>query len=164
MGVGGGGGGGCGSLIKNTPAGVELLLWRLSWNLTRTDRGLDLVKEEKGTPHAVGGSSSPMRARTATWVPGDTWHWIFYILGDVTVVIATAFGRSKFKDQHYLPREYCGRWTVHRLWGERPWRGECGLVSKSCPTLATPWTIAWRGGMWRNQQDGTSQALSPRVL
>ena len=58
-------GGFCRSLIKK-PEGVELTLWRLSCNFTRTTGGLDLAKEDKGTPHVVGGSSSPMRARTAT--------------------------------------------------------------------------------------------------
>ena len=53
----------CGSLV-NSPAGVELPLSRLSCSLTRADGGLAV--EDKGTPHAVGGSSSPMRARTAT--------------------------------------------------------------------------------------------------
>ena len=32
---------------------------------TRTDGGLDLAMEEKDILHAVGGFSSPMRARTA---------------------------------------------------------------------------------------------------
>ena len=32
----------------------------------RTNSGLDLAMEDKGTPHVVIGSSSPMRARTAT--------------------------------------------------------------------------------------------------
>ena len=36
----------CGSLIKN-PAGVELSLWRLSCNFTRTNSGLDLAVEDK---------------------------------------------------------------------------------------------------------------------
>ena len=69
-------GGFCRSLIKIL-AGVELPLWRLSCSLTRADSGLDLAMEDKGTPRAVGGSSSPTRARTATWVPDDTWCWVF---------------------------------------------------------------------------------------
>ena len=48
------------------PAGIELPLWRLSYNFTKTDGGLDLAMEDKGTPHVVIGSSSPRRARTAT--------------------------------------------------------------------------------------------------
>ena len=75
----------CRSLIIKNPAGMELLLWRLSWNFKRTDGGPDLAMEDKGTPHAVHGSSSPRRARTATWVPGDTWHWVLLCIGDVTV-------------------------------------------------------------------------------
>ena len=57
----------CRSLIKN-PAGVELPLWRLSCNFTRTDGGRDLAMEDKGAPCEVGVSSSPMRGRTATRV------------------------------------------------------------------------------------------------
>ena len=75
----------CRSLIMKNPAGMELLLWRLSWNFKRTDGGLDLAMEDKGTPHAMGGSSSPMTARTATWVPRHTWHWVLLCMGDVTV-------------------------------------------------------------------------------
>lgn len=44
---------------------VELPLWKLSCNPTRTDDGLDLVMEDKGPQHAAGGSSSPRRARIA---------------------------------------------------------------------------------------------------
>ena len=35
--------------------------------------------------HAVGGSSSPMRAKTAAWVPGATWCWVLLCIGDVGV-------------------------------------------------------------------------------
>ena len=45
---------------------VELTLWRLSYNFSRTDGGLDLAIKDKGAPHAVVGSCSPMRTRTAT--------------------------------------------------------------------------------------------------
>ena len=48
------------------PTGVELPGWRRSYSLTRTDCGLDLALGDKGTPHVVGGSSFPMRARIAT--------------------------------------------------------------------------------------------------
>ena len=41
-------------------------------NWSRTDSGLDLAIDDKGTPHAVGDSSSLVGARTATWVPGCT--------------------------------------------------------------------------------------------
>ena len=51
---------------KKKPTGVELCLWRLSCNLARTDCGLDLAMKDKHTPYAVAGSSSPLRARTAT--------------------------------------------------------------------------------------------------
>ena len=53
-------------VLNKSPTGVELPLWRLSCNLTKTDGGLDLAMEHKGTPHAVGGPSNPARARTAT--------------------------------------------------------------------------------------------------
>ena len=80
----------CRSLIKN-PAGLELPLWRLSCNFTRTDGGRDLAMEDKGTPCAVGVSSSPMRGRTAKWVPGDTWRWVLLYIGDVTVCYQTIY-------------------------------------------------------------------------
>ena len=32
----------------------------------KVDGGLELTMEDKGTPHAVGGSSSPMRAKAIT--------------------------------------------------------------------------------------------------
>lgn len=51
-------------VLNKNPRGVELPLWRLSCNFTRTDSGLNLAMEDKGTPNAVGGSSSPMRAKT----------------------------------------------------------------------------------------------------
>ena len=52
-------------LIKN-PTGVELCLWRLSCNFARTDCVKDLVMKDKHTLPAVAGSTSPLRARTAT--------------------------------------------------------------------------------------------------
>ena len=52
-------------LIKNSTE-EELPLWKLSCNFTRTDGEMDLAMEDKGTPHLVIGSSSPMMARTAT--------------------------------------------------------------------------------------------------
>ena len=58
-------GGVCRSLVRN-PAGMELPLRRLLCSLTGRDSGLDLALEGRGTLHAVGGSSSPRRARTAT--------------------------------------------------------------------------------------------------
>ena len=51
---------------KKKTCRVELPLWRLSYNFSRTDGGLDLAIKDKGTPHAVVGSCSPMRTRTAT--------------------------------------------------------------------------------------------------
>ena len=86
---------------------MELPEWRLSCNFIRTNGGLDLTKENRGTPYAVSGSSSPMRARTVTRVPGDTWHWVLLCIGDVTVFfVAIAVARCKSKSQCYLPREY----------------------------------------------------------
>ena len=46
----------CRSLIKSS-AGVEVSLWRLSCSFTETAGGLDLAMDDKGTPHAVCGSS-----------------------------------------------------------------------------------------------------------
>ena len=53
-------------VLNKNPCGVELPLWRLSCNFTRTDGGLDLAPDDQGTPaHVVGGSSNPMGARPA---------------------------------------------------------------------------------------------------
>ena len=101
-------------LIKNS-TGEELPLWRLSCNFTRTDGRLGLTMEDKATPRAVGGSSSPIRTRSTPWVPGDTWHWVLLCLGIVTDVIATAVAKHKSKGQCYLPREYHRRWTVQNV-------------------------------------------------
>ena len=60
---------------------VELPLWGLSCYLTRTQGGLALPMEDKGIPVVVGGSSSPLRARIATGVPGDIWHWALLCVG-----------------------------------------------------------------------------------
>ena len=84
-------------VLNKNSAGMELPLWRLSSSLTRTDSGLDLAMNDKGTPRAVGDSSSTMRARTATWVPSDTWCWALLCVGDVTAVVATAVARCKSK-------------------------------------------------------------------
>lgn len=77
------------------PTGVELPVWRPSCNLTGTDCGLDLALGDKDTPHVVGGSSFPMRARTATGVPGDTWHWVLLRVGDVTICFCSIYCRCK---------------------------------------------------------------------
>ena len=53
-------------VLNKKPIRVELPLWRLSCNFTRTEGGLDLAMKDKDTPHAVGVSSSPVRASTAT--------------------------------------------------------------------------------------------------
>ena len=58
-------------VLNKNPTGVRLPLWRLSCNLTRIDAGLDVAMEDKVTPHAAGGFSSPMRAR---WFQGDFQH------------------------------------------------------------------------------------------
>ena len=60
-------------------------------NFTRTDSGLDLAMEDKGTPHVVGGSSNPMRTRTAAWVPGDTWSWVLLCIRDVTMCCCSIY-------------------------------------------------------------------------
>ena len=59
-------------VLKTHSAGVGLPLWRLSSNFIKTDGGWDLTLENRGTPYAISGSSSPMRARTATCIPGET--------------------------------------------------------------------------------------------
>ena len=115
-------------VLNKNSAGVELPLWRLFCSFTRTDSGLDLAKEDKGPPHVVGGSSSPVKARAATWVPGDTLHRVLLCIGDVTVVVATVVAKSK--GQCYLPREYRRKWTAHRMWGKRPWRDEVWRETK----------------------------------
>ena len=40
-------------VFNKNPVGTELPLWRLSYNFTKTDGGLDLAVEDKGTPHGV---------------------------------------------------------------------------------------------------------------
>ena len=47
-------------VLNKNPTGMELEAFLKS---TRTDGGLDLAMEYKGTPPVVGGSSIPMRAR-----------------------------------------------------------------------------------------------------
>ena len=79
----------------------------------KTDGALDLAMKDRGTPHAVAGSSSTMRARTATGVPSDTWCWVLLCIEDVTAVVATVVAKSK--GQCYLPREYHRKWTAHRM-------------------------------------------------
>ena len=131
------------SWIKN-PKGVELPLWRFSCNFTRTEGGLHLAMKDKGIPHAVGVSSSPVRP--VLWhefqvIPGT--GLVLLCDGDGTVVIAsTAVARYSFKCWCYSLRIYHGRWTVCRLWGKGP----------------------WKGGMWGNYQDDASQALSPHTV
>ena len=58
----------------------------------------DLAMDDKGTPHAVGGSSSPMRARTAMRVPGDIWCWVLLCVGDV-IVCCCGYCRGKMQIQ-----------------------------------------------------------------
>ena len=111
-------------VLNKNSAGRELPLWRLSYNLTRTDSGLDLAMKDKGTPRAVGDSSSTMRARTGTGVPSDTWCSVLLCIGDVTAVVATAVARCKSKGQCYWPREY-HRWMAHRMWARDPEGVEC---------------------------------------
>ena len=58
------------------------------------------------------------------------------------VVVATAVARCKSKGQCYLPREYLRRWTEHKMWGERPWRGgvwgESKLAKMACSGSLAP--------------------------
>ena len=57
-------------------------------------------------------------------------------------VVATAVARCKPKGQCYLPREYLRRWTEHKMWGERPWRGgvwgESKLAKMACSGCLVP--------------------------
>ena len=51
------------------------------------------------------GCSSPMRARTATGVPGDTWPWVLLCVGGVAVVVAsTAVAEGGFKGRCFTKR------------------------------------------------------------
>ena len=62
-------------------------LWRLFYNLTRTDGGLDLGMEIKALHMCV--------ALLAPWVPGVTWHWFLPCVRDVTLfVVATAVKKT----------------------------------------------------------------------
>ena len=53
-------------VLNKIPEGMELPLWRLSCNFSGSNGDMYLAMEDKGTPHVEGGSSSPMRAKTAT--------------------------------------------------------------------------------------------------
>ena len=64
-----------------TGVGEELALWRLSCKLIKRDGGLDLAMEDKGILHAVSGSSSPMRARTAHYFSVISGIGFCYVLG-----------------------------------------------------------------------------------
>ena len=46
--------------LNKDPTVVKLSPWRLCCNFTRTDRDIDLAMEDKSTPNAVSGSSSPL--------------------------------------------------------------------------------------------------------
>ena len=56
--------------------------------------------------------------------------------------VATAIVRCKSKGYCYLPRDYCTRWTAHRTWAERPWRGgvweERKLAKMGCSGSLAP--------------------------
>ena len=86
------------SLIKN-PKGLELPLWRFSFNFTRTEGGLDLAMKDKGIPHAVGVSSSPVRpALRHEFQVIPATGLVLLCDGDGIVVIAfTAVARYSFK-------------------------------------------------------------------
>ena len=47
-------------VLNKNPTGVKLSPWRLCCNFTRTSSELDLAMEDKSTPNAVSGSSSPL--------------------------------------------------------------------------------------------------------
>ena len=47
-------------VLNKNPTGVKLSPWRLCCNFARTDSELDLAMEDKSTPNAVSGSSSPL--------------------------------------------------------------------------------------------------------
>ena len=82
----------CGSLIKNS-AGVELPLWRLSCNFTRTDCGLDLAMEDKALHMQWVALLDPEGQRLQhkfQVIPGT---WFCYVLGMEMFVVATAVGR-----------------------------------------------------------------------
>ena len=53
----------------------------------------------------------------------------------------TIRGRKKFKDFHYLTSRHYKAVVIKTVWY---WLGggSGGLVTRSCPTLATPWAIA----------------------
>ena len=84
---------------NNKPLGLELPLWRLSCSFTRTDSRLDLAMKDKGIPHAVGVSSSPVRLvlqHEFQVIPGT--GLVLLSDGDGAVVIAsTAVARYNFK-------------------------------------------------------------------
>ena len=43
--------------------------------------------EDRSAPQLVGGSSSPMRARTAMRVPGDIWCWVLLCVGECNCLL-----------------------------------------------------------------------------
>ena len=63
-----------------------------------------------------------------------------YVLGmQLFVVVATAVARYNSKGQCYSTREYRRRWTVHWMWGKRPWGGWVWGDSKlACSSSLTP--------------------------
>ena len=94
---------------------MELPLCRLSCNFTRTDSGLNLAMEDKGTPNAVGGSSSPMRAKTIAWVPGE-------LMSSMALCFAMYWRRQWRPTPVLLPGKFHGR--KRSLVGFSPWGHE----------------------------------------
>ena len=117
-------------VLNKNPTGMELEAFLQS---QRADGGLDLAMEYKGTPPVVGGFSSPMRARVDCHKSSRWYLALSFAMCwgcNCYVVASTVVAKCGFKIHCYLPREYCRRWTVSRLWGKRPWRLECGEMNK----------------------------------
>ena len=54
-----------------------------------------------------------------------------YVLGmQPFVVVASVVASCKSKGQYYQPQKYHIKWTAHRTWGKRPWRGEVWRETK----------------------------------
>ena len=92
-------------------------------------------------PEAVKSCGIPSARRTGGPAP-PPWHWL---------AEARALGPSfppHFWAQSRLCRGRVVLWVWARLWASHSWLGTDGggggLVAKSCPTLAIPWTVARR--------------------
>ena len=96
---------------------TQIQMWA---DLSRTDSGLDLAMEDKGTPCVVGGSCSPLRATTATWVPGDTWRWVLLCVGNVAICCCIIYCCCRMWVRRSV---LLRRWIACRLWGKKPLKG-----------------------------------------